>query len=367
MGLREEMAEKEGRVRGFLRHERLDGVLLTKYSNFAWMTCGRSNYVTIVVEGGVASLLITRNKKYLITSNIEELRMREEEIAEQNYEVVAYPWYDDSGAERILDELTRGLNIASDIPSPKFRPLGSNWNALRYSLTPEEVERYRWLGAKVAECAEGVCREVERGMTEWDVDAELSRRLLGHGIVPTLLMVAADERIEKYRHPIATNKRIDRAMMLVVGARKYGLIISLTRLVHFGELPKELRAKHDAVVKVDGVAIAGSRPGVVAKDLFKRIQDAYDEQGYPGEWKLHHQGGPTGYEARDYKATPTCNERLLVNQACAWNPSITGTKSEDTIIIGEDKTEIISATTRWPKLRVNVDGQSIERPDILVK
>jgi len=60
-------------------------------------------------------------------------------------------------------------------------------------------------------------------------------------------------------------------------------------------------------------------------------------------------------------ATPTATERIEGNQAFAWNPSIAGTKSEDTILLSDKGTEIISQVGDWPC--TEVDG--IKRPDIL--
>jgi hypothetical protein len=52
-------------------------------------------------------------------------------------------------------------------------------------------------------------------------------------------------------------------------------------------------------------------------------------------------------------------------QAFAWNPSITGTKSEDTILIDEKGCEVITAMADWPQIPVQVEGRLIERPTIL--
>jgi len=56
------------------------------------------------------------------------------------------------------------------------------------------------------------------------------------------------------------------------------------------------------------------------------------EQGFADEWKLHHQGGPAGYEPREFVATPITDNVISAGQVFAWNPSITGgVKSEDTV------------------------------------
>ena len=88
--------------------------------------------------------------------------------------------------------------------------------------------------------------------------------------------------------------------------------------------------------------------------------------GFAHEWQLHHQGGPAAYEPREFLATPDSTDVVAVGQAYAWNPSITGTKSEDTILVGEAGNEVLTTIRDWPTLKVTLaDGQTILRPAIL--
>jgi len=363
-----EVKEKERRVRKFLKEQKLDGLLLTKSANFAWLTAGKSNYVFIATEGGVASILITRDKKYIITNNIEAPRMVDEEIGNQNFELKKYDWWDDDKKKEIISGLVDINKICSDDGFGGTKSI--DISKLRYSLTKEEIKRYRWLGRKAGVCMENVCRKIKKGDTEYRISSLLSKELWKYGIIPVVILVAADDRILKYRHPISTDKPVEKVVMVVVCARKWGLITSLTRMVHFGKLSDELRRKHDAVVRVDATFMLNSKPGVVVGDIFSKAQKVYNDTGFEKEWTLHHQGGPTGYNARDFKATPGNTEILVPNQAIAWNPSITGTKSEDTIIIGktsDNVVEVLSLSREWPRIEVEINGTKISRPDILVK
>jgi hypothetical protein len=75
----------------------------------------------------------------------------------------------------------------------------------------------------------------------------------------------------------------------------------------------------------------------------------------------HNQGGATGYMSRDYEGTPECDEIAMEEQAFAWNPSITGIKSEDTMIVHSLGTEFITVTGVWPSLCVNLDdGKNLD-------
>jgi antitoxin VapB len=153
--------------------------------------------------------------------------------------------------------------------------------------------------------------------------------------------------------------------MLVLCGRRWGLVCSLTRLVHFGPLPDEVRRKAEAAAWVDATLIAATRPGRVLGEIFQQACAAYAAAGFPDEWQLHHQGGPAGYEPREFVAVPDSPEVVSLGQAYAWNPSITGAKSEDTILVGESGNEVLTAVQDWPSIPVTIDGLEIPRPAIL--
>ena len=358
-----EMEEKGKRVRQFMKEKGLEGLLLSTQANFAWFTGGGRNYVALNTRIGVAAILITHKEKFIITNNIEAPRIMEEEVAGQGFIIESHPWYED----RTVDIAGRIVNaeIGSDSSFPETKCLENEIDSLRFSLSAEEIKRYKWLGEMAGRLMGKVAKEVKKGDKETEVAARLSGALISQGIDPVVVLIAADERISKFRHPLPTEKTIDKCCMLVLCARHKGLIASLSRLVHFGNLSEELKRKHQAVAKIDAALISGSKPGVKIRDLFVSAQEVYKETGYADEWQLHHQGGPTGYATRDYVATPGNSKVIQPNQALAWNPSITGTKSEDTIIAREEKTEIITVTPDWPMIEVEIGGQTRGRPDIL--
>jgi Xaa-Pro dipeptidase len=155
--------------------------------------------------------------------------------------------------------------------------------------------------------------------------------------------------------------------MVSVNARKWGLIVSLTRFVHFGRLPRELKKKYEVNVFIDCTFMAHTRPGVPVKEVLQKGIDAYREKGYPEDWKLHHQGGSIGYTGRDYRVNFRTPGMVLENQAFTWNASITGTKSEDTILATSRGPEAITYPILYPTLSMTVANISFTRPAILEK
>jgi antitoxin VapB len=153
--------------------------------------------------------------------------------------------------------------------------------------------------------------------------------------------------------------------MLVLCGRRWGLVASVTRMVHFGSLPDEVRRKSEAVARIDATMIAATRPGKTLGKIFQQVQAAYAEAGFADEWQLHHQGGSAGYEPREFIAVPDSPEVVRLGQAYAWNPSITGAKSEDTILVCESDNEVMTTIQGWPSISVVIDGREILRPAIL--
>ena len=155
--------------------------------------------------------------------------------------------------------------------------------------------------------------------------------------------------------------------MVSVNARKWGLIVSLTRFVYFGKFPEDLMQKYEANVFIDCTFMAATRPGTPAREVLQRGIDAYREKGFPEEWKLHHQGGSIGYTGRDYRTNFNTPDIVQENQAFTWNPSITGSKSEDTILATSAGPVLLTKPAIFPETRIEVDGYTFQRPGILEK
>ena len=367
MAILGEIQEKERRVREFLKIRNLQALLLKRQANFSWMTGGGLNAVMIATELGNASLLITEKGKYVITNNIEAPRMVEEETLEaQGYQVRSFAWHEDREVSLVRKIVGRG-SVGCDWPFPDAVMVAEEVARLRYSLTAEEVVRYRWLGERVSEALERTLIVAKKGEKESEVAGRLCQELWKDRIDPMGMMSAADERISRFRHPIPTEKKVKKFLMVSVNARKGGLIVCLTRFVHFGKVPRKLREKYEANVFIDCTFMAASRPGVPAKEVLRKGIEAYSGKGYPEEWKLHHQGGSIGYNPRDYRVHFETPDVIQENQAFCWNPTITGTKSEDTILASSRGVELITKPVLYPSLAMEVEGIGFIRAAILEK
>lgn len=360
-----EFTEKRGRIADFMATNGLGGLVLARSSSWSWATCGRSANVATNAETAFAALMFTPRRCYLIADRVEMPRLLAEEMSGLPFEPLEFPWYAPSRREALFTSLAEGP-VGADIPLEGARLLTEGVSALRYDLTREEQERFRALGRLTGEAIEAAARAVEPGQREHQIAARLVSETWARGAEPVVVLVAADERIRRFRHPPPTATRVERAAMLVLCARQHGLVASATRLVHFGRVPDDLRRRAHAVARVDATAHAATWPGNAIAAVFEAMLEAYAETGFGHEWRDHHQGGMAGYENRELLAHPRVQGVVGLGQAYAWNPSIAGVKSEDTILVRDAGVEVITATGAWPGLELEIDGELHHRPDILV-
>lgn len=356
-----EVQTKLARVRALMAEHGVNTLWLRTVNNVAWITGGVDVAVNHADTMGVASVLITPNTATVHTNTIEGPRLRGEDGVEaRGFVLNATPW-------ESPQPLELGNAPGVDLPLNGAKDLGRALQSLRSRLLPVEVERFRALGRACAQAMNAAIHRVRPGMTEWQLAAVLAEETYAQGVTPIVVLIATDERIFRYRHPLPTGKTLDKYAMLVLCGRREGLVCSITRLIHFGPLPDEIRRKMEACAHVDATIIAASQPGTSLDALFKTLQNAYARAGFADEWKLHHQGGTAGYGAREFIAVPGETETLEPDMICAWNPSITGVKSEDTILVPQagHTPEILTAIDGWPTYPIAVNGHSIARPLIL--
>lgn len=367
-----ETEEKTGRVVRFLAEERLGGVLLGGQHNFAWLTGGSRSGIDLSREPGAGSLLVRADgRRFVVSNNIESARLLNEELGEGVWEPVVFDWTEEKAnaalpVERARELLAGGAELGTDLPmAGGARVVEGAFARVRFELTDEELERFRKLGQDAGRAVGEVARGLEPGLTEREVARRANDALAAVGAHSVVTLVAADERLKSYRHPVPTEKRWEQVLMIVVCARRGGLIASLTRIVCASSVPDELKRRTEATARVNAKLYAATRPGKTSAELFEVAARAYAEEGFAGEERLHHQGGAAGYRTRDWVAHPAGAERVLARQAFAWNPSITGTKTEETCVAFDDGVEVITASPAWPTIRVELDGRAYELPGVL--
>lgn len=359
-----EIQAKLARLRQRLAAQQLDAAHLTTIASTAWITAGAATYVNESTDIAASSALVTPDHAYILTTKVEEPRLlQEERLHDLGFEIVAEPWY---ASGKRLSEIVSKARVGYESPRGSGVDISETLKDLRANLLASEATRLRDVCAAAAEAIDETVRAIRPGETEHAIAARLAAASRTRGGSDVVNLVASDDRIYTYRHPLPTSKQVERYAMAVLCFRRDGLIASVTRLIHFGPLPDELRAKAEALARVDARIIGATQPDRTIGDIFALARTAYTDAGYPEAIEEHHQGGMAGYLTREEIATPTSTTRIAVNQAFAWNPSIRGVKSEDTILLTADGPEVLTAPKGWPTWNIVAEGRTIARPAILV-
>lgn len=366
-------------IQTFLYDKGFDGILLSRVDNFAMATGGKRNYIYTAGDLGANSLFVTKKgAAFFVGNTIEEPRLMAEELGGLGCEARSFLWFEDCAAAAVRKSFQG--EFASDDGS-----LGPNVHAemavLRALLSPAELEKYRRLGQLAADAMSATMEMVTPGMLEADVAASLSAEGARRRCQVPVALVAADERIARYRHPLPTEapllsgslaeRAVQRYVMVVGCFLREGLVVSLTRFKKVAELPKKVEDAYARICGVDALMQEGTRAGRSLGDVFEDCRCAYKTMGFPeNEWHNHHQGGAAGYAGRTCKGTPGETFPVLdtryaakvkefvgaevpFGSAFAWNPSAVGVKSEDTFLLWPDgRKEIVTQTPAFPSVNL---------------
>ncbi len=361
-----ELAIKQQRIERLLSEHSLDAILIARNENVAWGTAGRVDMrVGVQRETGAGSLLITRSgRQYYLTTENEGERFRTEEFQQLNYEPLLQPWYANSPEDSVRKVVGAG-RVAGDVPFANAQPL--LLQPFRFELTDAEVARYRWLGRAVAEAVEQTVLALEPGVTERDMQARLCEPLIRRSILPSVYLCAADERIMRFPHPVPRAAALKRFGMVGLCARRWGLTISMTRFVHFGAMPSDLAARFGAMAQIYERTLLATQEGASSDEIFTVIEDAFTKCGFAGGARRHHQGGATGYNEREWTARPGGPERVLPQQAFAWNPNLSGAKVEDTVVYRRGSMELLTPTPQLPVIKASRQEPPFPVADVLIR
>ena len=355
-----------------LAAENAGGVLLNAQHNFAWLTGGKSNAINKSAENGACFLLVRGDgKRYVLANNIEMPRLLSEEISADDYEPIEFSWQAEKASgdfiiEKAVSLLGENKNLASDLSlNARVKPSENLIARCRYELTRTEIERYRALGKDASRAVSDLIKTINAGETEIEIARKTRNELARFNIDAVVTLVGADERIERYRHPVPTSNIWRKSLLVAVCAKRAGLIVNLSRIVSIGAISDELQRRTEAAAHVFAALLDRTRIGAAGAELYQTAANAYREKNYESEINQHHQGGATGYKTRDWVVHPQSSETVFHNQAFAWNPSITGTKVEETALVSGDGVEIITESADFPAITVQIGARAYSAPGIL--
>ena len=347
-----EVADKLALVRTHLQAAHAAAVRLRGVDWFAWITAGGSSAVLHTSDHGVAEVLVTLEEACILTDAIEAERLRAEEVPD-GFTFHAEPWAEPELRERYVQTAAGGGAILSDRPLNGEQALPAALRQRRLVLGAAERERYRVLGREASEAMSETLRQARPDWTEFQLAGAGAHALWRRGIHPALVLVAGERRLPAWRHPTPSHDPIGQRAMLVFCARRHGLYANLTRFVSFGGAGSAPLDDQRALMEVEATGLAAVQAGMSLSSVYHALDAAYKHADREAAIREHHQGGITGYRAREIVASPSTATLLEEGMAFAFNPSFAGVKIEDTFLLGPEGLENLTFDPGWPAENVH--------------
>lgn len=343
---RAERAAKRARLLELLERHGAERLVLTSATALGWYLDGARSHVSLAAPPIIAAVVDAAGDTVLATDNEVDRLIAEELPPGVDVRVV--------GWDQPLPVPTGPGTLTEDDVAGELR-------RLRVPLLPVETARFAALGADAAAVLTAVLGRARPQQRELEVAAEVSAELIRRGAEPVVVLVGGGSRTG-VRHPLPTAAPLGRRALVVVCARRQGLIVNLSRSVVFAPPTATEEDAQRRILAVEAAYLDALVPGASLADAFRAGCRAYGDHGFdPDEWRRHHQGGVAGYAGRDPRATGITDDPIRVGQAFAWNPTGDGAKVEDTVLLTAEGVQVLTLDPAWP----TVAYAGRDRPDLL--
>ncbi len=365
---RERRVSAIDRIRGLMRVIGLQGTVLTRPGTVSWASGAMNPPIDRTAAEDTVWFAVGLDATTVITTAVEYDRIKAELLPEGTA-LVAVPWWD---PEALVSAAADALGVPADQIGSDGHPgfgvdLEHDLAVIRLALSSAEQDELRALGADAAAAVENALRRWRPGALDTDVAADIVKHIEAVGGDAPVVLVGADERVSRFRHPVALGSETKSLVMAVLVARRHGLHVALTRYVASGPTP-QLAANLAVVQQIHRRALEAARPGETYGDLYSTLDEAYRAAGHVNGWEHHYQGGPIGYGQREFEIAPCQTNSawwsvpIAAGTAVAINPSLAGgAKDEDTFLVTDNGLELITTTGDWP----TADDVLPQRPAIL--
>ena len=367
------------RVRDWLARTGRDGVVLGTPGGVAWITGGMNLPIDRTAGTDLVWAVVTAGSAALITTDIEADRIRDEmQPAAAGFDLLAVPWWRPEAFAAAALDLVDGATdrLATDVdlgdPGTGVSLVTDELVALRLPLGAAEQDLIRALGFDAADALQRALGNWRPGDTDHHVAAEVAAVLESRGADAPVLIVGGDDRLLRYRHPLAVGAPMHRLAMAVVVARRSGLHVAATRFASAGAVPEAMTQSLVDAEHVDAAVLSACVPGATYGGVLTALARGYADVGQPEAWREHYQGGPIGYAQREFELAPGQSDsrwwatRLAAGHAVAWNPSLAGGgKHEDTYLVSASGLEPLTAAPGWPAMSAGASSPITRRPAVL--
>ncbi|HHU22828.1 MAG TPA: aminopeptidase P family protein [Clostridiales bacterium] len=257
------------------------------------------------------------------------------------------------GAEEDSLSYSEYLNLEKKLDM-KLIPSQSILKRLRASKSRQELENIKAAQAIAERAFEDVLGIIKPGLTEREVAAELTYRMLkygGEGNSFDPIVVAG--RKSSMPHGVPGDEVIQKGDFVTMdfGCVKNGYCTDMTRTVAVGSACDDMRRVYEVVLAAQEAGISAARAGVSGEEIDSAARKVIEEAGY-GKYFGHGFGHSLGLEVHESpNAAPGAKREMPEGAVISAEPGIYipgkfGVRIEDVLYLTERGAENITKTAK---------------------
>lgn len=233
-------------------------------------------------------------------------------------------------------------------------PMQAKIDAFRATKEPWEIELMRKAQAITDQTFSELCKIIQAGMTEKELEAELLYRLYKHGAEgPSFDPIVVSGPNTSLPHGVPGERKLEFGDFITMdfGCIYGGYCSDMTRTVALGFVSEEMDKVYKTVLKAQLAGIAATKAGVAGRDIDGAARKVIADAGY-GDYFGHGYGHSLGILIHEAPNVNTRNDQPMPAGAVVsaepgiYLPGKFGVRIEDVTVITETGCEVL---TKSPK------------------
>ena len=233
-------------------------------------------------------------------------------------------------------------------------PMQAKIDAFRATKEPWEIELMRKAQAITDQTFSELCKIIQAGMTEKELEAELLYRLYKHGAEgPSFDPIVGSGPNTSLPHGVPGERKLEFGDFITMdfGCIYGGYCSDMTRTVALGFVSEEMDKVYKTVLKAQLAGIAATKAGVAGRDIDGAARKVIADAGY-GDYFGHGYGHSLGILIHEAPNANTRNDQPMPAGAVVsaepgiYLPGKFGVRIEDVTVITETGCEVL---TKSPK------------------
>ena len=233
-------------------------------------------------------------------------------------------------------------------------PMQAKIDAFRATKEPWEIELMRKAQAITDQTFSELCKIIQAGMTEKELEAESLYRLYKHGAEgPSFDPIVVSGPNTSLPHGVPGERKLEFGDFITMdfGCIYGGYCSDMTRTVALGFVSEEMDKVYKTVLKAQLAGIAATKAGVAGRDIDGAARKVIADAGY-GDYFGHGYGHSLGILIHEAPNANTRNDQPMPAGAVVsaepgiYLPGKFGVRIEDVTVITETGCEVL---TKSPK------------------